>query len=105
MIYPGVKIVTRSTRLSRRQSGKSWTIFTRKYGKIWQILSNLSRRFVDNCLNKLSLIVREHLDCVDGFKGIDNLENFRNFLPENTVCLNLFYLSRPIVYDYIDNFL
>ena len=85
MIYPGVRIVTRSTRLSRRQSGKSWTIFTRKYGKICQILSNLSLQFVNNCLDKWSSIVSEHLDCLDGFIRIDNLDNFRQFLPENMV--------------------
>ena len=48
----GVNIPTRSTRLSRRQSGQIQTIFTRKNGIICQSLSNLSRQIVQNCLNK-----------------------------------------------------
>ena len=79
----GVNIVTRSTRLSRRQSGKILTIFTRKYGIICQNLSNLSRRIVYNCLNKQSEIAREHLNCLDEFIGKDNLYKLRQSLPKN----------------------
>ena len=64
---------------------KIWTLRYTVYGIICQNLSNLSRQMFYNCLDKRSSIVREHLDCLDEFTWMDNLDKFRQSLPENIV--------------------
>ena len=52
---------------------------------IYQTYSNLSRQIVYNCLKKLSRIVEEWLNCLDGLVMKENHDKFGQFSAGNRV--------------------